>query len=142
METIMAIQLCDKMYVLGFAFSYNLQYVILIQKTHPEDQAGKFNGVGGELHENEAFKVGMSREFKEETGVETNPNNWMWVDYRTFRYNKIGLLTFCIVMDISECKTQTEEGIFTIPIPGGILDKMPLVNDVQELVNKSLEILR
>lgn len=56
-------------YVLGFLFSPDQQKAVFIKKTHPEWQAGKFNGVGGGIQGDESPYAAMIREFHEETGV-------------------------------------------------------------------------
>ncbi len=57
-------------YVLGFLFSSNGSHVALIQKNHPEWQAGKWNGIGGKMKESDLSKqAAMIREFKEEAGL-------------------------------------------------------------------------
>ena len=67
-------------YVLGFAFCRDyagFQRVLLIRKTKPTWQAGLLNGVGGKI-ENSDFTPhrAMSREFREETGLDTLPAAW------------------------------------------------------------------
>lgn len=66
-----------KRYVLGFLFSSDLNDVLLIQKTHPAQQAGKWNGLGGAIAEGETPEAAMTREFKEESGVHVP--EWMKV---------------------------------------------------------------
>jgi 8-oxo-dGTP diphosphatase len=57
-----------KRYVVGFAFDQDEQKVLLILKTHPEWQAGRFNGVGGHIEpSDETPLAAMDREFREET---------------------------------------------------------------------------
>jgi 8-oxo-dGTP diphosphatase len=69
-------------YVLGFHFykpkseDDEFTEVALIRKTRPEWQAGKWNGIGGKVEENENIYVAQSREFLEETGVNIGPNSW------------------------------------------------------------------
>lgn len=65
-----------KRYVLGFLFSKNRERVVLIRKNRPVWQAGKLNGVGGHIEENEEARAAMVREFFEETGVCINPEEW------------------------------------------------------------------
>lgn len=67
-----------KKYVLGFAFDEQAKDVILIEKLKPEWQKDKLNGVGGkvEAFDKNAFHS-MAREFKEETGVDLGPENWL-----------------------------------------------------------------
>jgi 8-oxo-dGTP diphosphatase len=59
-----------KDYVVGFLFSPSLGQLVLVEKKHPEWQAGRFNGVGGKVEEGETFHDAMVREFREETGKE------------------------------------------------------------------------
>jgi 8-oxo-dGTP diphosphatase len=63
-------------YVLGFAFNNELDHVALIKKSRPDWQAGKWNGIGGNILDKEYPDSAMVREFKEETGVETVFYNW------------------------------------------------------------------
>lgn len=62
-------------YVLGFAFT-TCGRVALIQKNHPEWQAGHWNGIGGKREKGELMHESMSREFLEEAGVEVPPDKW------------------------------------------------------------------
>ncbi|MPY21593.1 NUDIX domain-containing protein [Shewanella psychropiezotolerans] len=63
-------------YVTGFMFSDNLQNVALISKIKPAWQKGLLNGVGGKIEHSETAEEAMAREFMEETGVNTNPEDW------------------------------------------------------------------
>ncbi len=65
-----------KEYVLGFAFDPRFKNVLLIKKNRPEWQAGLLNGIGGKMEANENFEMSMVREFKEETGIQTNEESW------------------------------------------------------------------
>jgi len=56
-------------YVLGFLFSQDYKQVVLINKTKPVWQAGRWNGVGGKIESGETPSAAMSREFEEETGL-------------------------------------------------------------------------
>lgn len=56
--------------VVGFLFDSNFENVLLIEKNRPLWQAGKLNGVGGKIEENETPLNAMRREFLEETGQE------------------------------------------------------------------------
>lgn len=51
----------------GFAIDFDGRNVLLVQKTHPDWQAGKFNGIGGKVENGEMVGAAMVREFKEET---------------------------------------------------------------------------
>lgn len=63
-------------YVLGFLFRDNATSVVLIRKEKPQWQAGLLNGVGGKIDAPESALTAMIREFREETGVDTNASGW------------------------------------------------------------------
>lgn len=66
-------------YVLGFMFNKHKTQVVLINKLKPEWQKGLLNGLGGKIEPdevNKSSKFAMSREFQEETGVQTDPEKW------------------------------------------------------------------
>jgi 8-oxo-dGTP diphosphatase len=56
-------------YVVGFLFDPSFRRVVLIRKTKPPWQAGKWNGVGGKIESGETPLDAMCREFFEETGM-------------------------------------------------------------------------
>jgi 8-oxo-dGTP diphosphatase len=56
-------------YVAGFLFSDDGGKVLLIQKSHPDWQRGKLNGVGGHVEPGETPAAAMQREFEEEAGL-------------------------------------------------------------------------
>lgn len=63
-------------YVTGFMFSSDKKKVALITKINPAWQRGLINGVGGKIEYGESPEQAMSREFLEETGVSTLPEQW------------------------------------------------------------------
>lgn len=63
-------------YCLGFVFNQTRDSVLLIRKERPDWQRGKLNGVGGKLEYQEDPCLGMVREFKEETDVDTVLSMW------------------------------------------------------------------
>ena len=80
-----------KQYVLGFAFTKDKSEIILIEKQKPDWQKGKLNGVGGkvELDDNNETEA-MIREFREETGVDTCPDQWHKFGCMTFEKDIMG----------------------------------------------------
>jgi 8-oxo-dGTP pyrophosphatase MutT (NUDIX family) len=63
-------------YVLGFAFSD--RSVLLIRKNRPAWQANLLNGVGGKVEPADwSLDEAMRREFKEETGIDTEVGSWV-----------------------------------------------------------------
>jgi len=70
----------DKEYVLGFCFEgpeVRNRFVVLIEKQRPDWQQDRFNGVGGHTKVGESPIDAMTREFREETGVVTLPDQWL-----------------------------------------------------------------
>jgi 8-oxo-dGTP diphosphatase len=61
-------------YVCGFMFAKDK--VLLIEKNRPAYLAGKWNGVGGKMEPGEEPIEAMVREFYEETGILTRPDEW------------------------------------------------------------------
>jgi 8-oxo-dGTP diphosphatase len=69
-------------YVVGFAFNPSKTHVLLIEKTHPEWQRGKWNGIGGHIEEGELPLEAMIREAREETAID---DDFRWELYATMR---------------------------------------------------------
>lgn len=63
-----------KRYVLGFFLTPD--GVILIEKSKPEWQRGKWNGLGGSIEAGESAVNAMVREFGEESAIITRPTEW------------------------------------------------------------------
>jgi len=57
-------------YCLGFLFNKNETDVLLIEKQTPEWQRGYFNGIGGKVNTSESPLEAMTREFREEAGLD------------------------------------------------------------------------
>jgi 8-oxo-dGTP diphosphatase len=68
-----------KHYVVGFVFDYDLNHVLLLKKTHPEWQKGKYNGVGGLVEHDEDAPYAMWRECLEECNLDIAPDGWCHV---------------------------------------------------------------
>ena len=60
-------------YVLGFVFDRAYHHVLLIRKSRPEWQAGRLNGLGGKIAENESPEEALERELHEETAGRLGP---------------------------------------------------------------------
>jgi len=63
-------------YVVGFAFSPDYSWVLLLREAKPPWQAGRLNGVGGKIEAGETAQQAMAREFAEEVGIVTSENQW------------------------------------------------------------------
>lgn len=57
------------LWVNGFAFTRNRKHVLLIEKTKPDWQAGRLNGIGGKVEYRETPLDAMVREMREEAGI-------------------------------------------------------------------------
>jgi 8-oxo-dGTP diphosphatase len=64
-----------KQYVLGIVTDRRKTQVLLIQKTAPEWQVGRLNGIGGKMESGETPHRAMDREWFEETGIH-GPGRW------------------------------------------------------------------
>lgn len=63
-------------YVVGFMFTEDCGRVVLIRKARPDWQKGRYNGLGGHRLAGEGPREAMAREFLEEAGVKTDPEQW------------------------------------------------------------------
>lgn len=99
-----------KKYVVGLVFDPK-QRVMLIEKNRPDWQKGYFNGVGGEINNNETPINAMIRECKEESGLEIT--NWQLYDKVVFP-NGIELNYFCSLIRsdlLNTFRSMTDEQI-------------------------------
>ena len=63
-------------YVLGFGFTPHQQVILLLRKKAPF--ADHWNGLGGKVEDKETFREAMVREFHEECGQTTKPDDWRY----------------------------------------------------------------
>jgi 8-oxo-dGTP diphosphatase len=131
-------------YVLGFYFNPQGSKVVLIEKLKPSWQKGKINGVGGKVEGDELPTIGrtmldtynkaMAREFKEETGIETKPQDWEC--FCTYRGKDWYMHIFRAFGDVTEAKTMEAEKILVADV-----DFLPLnvVNNLKFLIPMALQ---
>lgn len=93
-------------YVAGLMFSSDYSRLAMIVKNRPKWQEGLFNVIGGKIEADEVAENAMAREFLEETGVETHPNEW---SYMTRLYGSWGTVWFFTMYDDRVLKVQTME---------------------------------
>lgn len=93
-----------KKLVVGFAFDPLQKLVLLVRKKKPDWQKGFWNGIGGKAEEGENPTETMIREFKEETSLDTNSEDW----------------TTTVVMEVKEGPAFVY--FFKITIPKNLLD--------------------
>jgi len=112
-------------YVLGYAF-YNKEdglYVALIEKTRPDWQKGKLNGIGGKIELNENPLDAMRREFEEETSV----RNMGWKLFCQFHDDKDFYIYCYMSFPDVEPKTMTDEkvGLYMVnKLPNNIIPNL------------------
>lgn len=109
-----------KKYVLGFAYSENAESIVLIEKDRPDWQAGKLNGVGGKIEDDDLNEVmAMVREFKEETGIDTSSTEWDCFGEMIFNNDIMGggakvFLYRLFDNKILNCETQESEKVLIL----------------------------
>lgn len=99
-------------YALGIAESDRA--IVMIEKTKPAWQAGKFNFVGGKIEPKEEPIDCMVREFKEETGVDTKAEDWKYVGIMK-RENDFNCHVYYMKSELAHgVDTQEEEKVYLI----------------------------
>lgn len=63
-------------YVLGFAIDSSSNVLLIKKKRGPSFNIGMYNGIGGSIEDRETRQEAMAREFQEECGLSTPPENW------------------------------------------------------------------
>jgi 8-oxo-dGTP diphosphatase len=132
-----------KKYVLGFAFDWKRENIVLIEKQKPDWQKGKLNGVGGKLETTDSsIHDAMVREFFEETGVLTQKQDW--THYATMSFDNdimTGSAEIYVFRmrnnEALQCSTYEEEEVKIIPI-----DKVynePLMHNLHILIPLALQ---
>lgn len=100
-------------YCLGFAFDRNFN-VVVIEKKRPQWMKGKLNGIGGKIDIfKEDCREAMAREFREETGMLTQDNEW--ISFETLCGNGYNVMCYYGVFDtFDDIKTTTDEEIYML----------------------------
>jgi 8-oxo-dGTP diphosphatase len=124
-------------YVLGFLFTNDRYAVVLIRKQHPEWQAGKLNGIGGKINPLEMPVDAMVREFKEETGAETE--KVIWREFCEMSGDDFVVYCFTANDSIAFEKASTQTCEFIDKVSLYRLDDEELVSNVPWLVALALD---
>lgn len=111
-------------FVAGFMFTPDRRQVALVEKNRPIWQAGLLNGIGGKIETFDASPVAaLCREFDEEAGVQTQPDEWQQIA----TLDVIGLGTVYFFRAFSSkahgMKAGTDEAV-------GLYDAHPLPENV------------
>lgn len=113
-------------YVVGFMFSNDRQFVVLIRKNRPEWQAGKLNGIGGKIEDGETPRGAMVREFFEETGVQTSEKDWNMkgrIEGREFRV----FILYTFSNQVFDIQSVTDEKVHlwcSDPVPDDVISNL------------------
>jgi 8-oxo-dGTP diphosphatase len=120
-------------YVLGFAFNQSKDFVVLILKNKPAWQKGCFNGIGGKREPDETFPQAMVREFKEETGLQTDINEWSAIGQMKGSDWECDLFT---ISDDSlmDARTMEEEDVHVLPVADVINGDYQTISNVPFLI--------
>lgn len=131
-----------KKYVLGFAFDTLLEAVVLIKKNRPEWQAGKLNGVGGKVEDGESFIDAMTREFREECGMETDSDHW--VNFLTMKSNSFIVEVYKIMInDPWSVESKTDEKVVVSYVDELFLDDIhtqtEMISNIPWIISMALD---
>ncbi|MBN8571800.1 MAG: hypothetical protein J0M18_19430 [Ignavibacteria bacterium] len=99
-------------YVLGFLFAKDLNTVALINKTHPDWQKNKWNGIGGKILFNETTEDAMVRTFQKETN-KLLPAVY-WKEFATLQSDSYEVICYAaraIQWEDTYLETITEENV-------------------------------
>lgn len=121
-------------YCLGFMFNENKTDVLLIQKTKPIWQVGKFNGIGGKIEESETANQAMIREFEEEVGIIND--EWKYV-VTIFGEDWFVYVFTCKSDDVFDYKQMEGEEPNLLPLAE--LDKYDLIDNLYWLIPMCLD---
>lgn len=126
-------------YVLGLLFRSCYSGVVLIEKTKPEWQAGCLNGIGGKIEPGENARVAMVREYKEETGVDTD--NLQWIPFCEMSGDQFVVECFTSIDTESfECSTTNEEERIIKVDPVNFPNAYKCVPHLQWLIKMAMDV--
>ena len=97
-------------YTLGFIFSSDYSKILLIKRGVHTFHTGKSNGLGGKILIGESPKECMSRESKEESGVEIREDAWAFAGVMTGPLWKVWVFTTTISEKLFSSKKELKEG--------------------------------
>lgn len=108
-------------YVLGFAFDWYLNHVVLIQKLKPAWQAGRYNGVGGKVEPLETNTDAMIREFREETGISAT----VWEHFGELEGSEwVVQLYTTTIPSVFEASSTTEEKVLVAHVDDVVMGNL------------------
>jgi len=130
----------NKRYVVGFRFSGDLQSVVLILKTHPEWQAGRYNGVGGHIEDGETPEQTMKREYLEETG--TTEANWKLFNTLYGKDGNFSVDFFWARGPLTLLRSTTEETVHWLDVDAVVTGKLPTLPSLGWMIPMAITDIR
>lgn len=132
-------------YVMGLMFNEHLNTVALIQKSRPQWQRGRFNGIGGKIEYGESPLEAMCREFEEEAALKTHPTTWrLFLTMRGKNDDGAPFMVdcFCARGPIERIVSLTDEKVFFVPVDTIRLESPSMIENVPWLIGCALDMLR
>lgn len=125
--------------VQGYAFSNDLSQVVMIRKLRPAAIAGLLAGPGGVVEQyDEDIYAAMAREYEEETGVQSKPEDWHYLGQVTVT-NGRRVAMFCAFNDnFLKVTTKTDEQVFVLST-ASLMQQNDVVSEFSTIVSKSSE---
>ena len=109
--------------------------MLLIRKTKPDWQAGKLNGVGGKVEPTDPTTYcAMAREFREETGLDSEPTAWKRFAIMEFSDARVHCFTTVFIWkQFKQARSTTEELLEDYQFDERFLEKMQHRNALPNL---------
>ncbi len=120
-------------YVVGIIWDEDFENCVLIRKNRPDWQAGKMNGVGGKIENNEIPLSAMIRECKEESGLDIQ----YWFELGSKNVNDGILYYFTANSNLGDIQSMTDEVVLVIPRDN--IKDFELVDGLTQILDKSIE---
>lgn len=109
-------------YVVGFLFSEDREWVALIQKARPDWQRHRLNGIGGTVERDEDCLTAMRREFREETGQDHDAWTLKAMLYgpsqKTPQWSVVFYCATAPIEKLYALKNDGDEPIHVVPVQG------------------------
>jgi 8-oxo-dGTP diphosphatase len=123
----------------GFIFTPDFKKVLLMSKNRPADQKGKINGVGGKHEDTESAVECITREVKEETGLETEFRNWHIVGQLQMKEWQVAIMTTIYEGNPKDAKSLTDEKVAWQKV-----DKLPknMISNLRWLIPLCVDYLK
>jgi len=113
---------------LGFIYTPDYKYVLLIQKQRPVFHAGKLNGLGGKQEEGESVRACISREVEEESTLRIDPESWQQMAVMSWLEWHVEVFAVVYNGDIEDIASLASEEVAWYPVndlPKHVMSNLP-----------------